>query len=73
MFAEAGRRTHSFFLFPVIQFNFNDDRLPRARKGGGFDAAVAQVAAFFQAQTIEKTPPAAAALYATTDAKVRKA
>lgn len=27
---------------------------------------MAQIAAFFQAQTIEKTPPTAAALYATT-------
>lgn len=32
---------------------------------------MAQIAAFFQAQTIEKTPPAAAALYASTAKEVR--
>lgn len=50
------------------------NRLKRGRKGssrGSFDAAVGQIAAFFQAQTIEKTPPAAAAFYATAANEVR--
>lgn len=54
-----------------VAWHESSARLPRGRKSGGFDAAVAQIAAFFQAQTIEKTPPAAAALYATTATEVR--
>ena len=32
--------------------------------GGGFESVVAHLATFFQAQIVEMTPPAAAALYA---------